>query len=70
MREGKLKYQAVTIKGYMEVLKDQETKNKFWNPNYKMFYREGVTDLEYGILKFTGFEAQYFSSFKVETIKL
>lgn len=63
-------YQGVMIKGNMEVLTDQETKNKLWLPNYKFFYKKGVTDPEYCILKFTGIEAQYFSSFKVETVKL
>ena len=49
---------------------DQDTKNKLWLPNYKFFYKKGITDPEYCILKFTGFEAQYFSSLKVETVKL
>lgn len=62
-------YQGVMIKGNMEVLTDQETKNKLWLPNYKFFYKRGMTDPEYCILKFTGFEAQYFSSFRVQTVK-
>lgn len=67
---GRPKYQGVMIKGHMQVLTDQATKNYFWQPNDKMFYKKGVTDPEYCILKFTGFEAEYFVSFKTETIKL
>lgn len=57
------------IKGSMEVLTDQETKNKFWMPFYKRFYKKGVTDFEYCILKFTCEEAEVFSNFKTEIIK-
>ena len=63
-------FQGVMIKGNMEVLTDQETKNKFWLPFYKRFYKNGVTDLEYCILKFTCEEAQWFSNYKTETIKM
>lgn len=63
-------YAGVTIRGTMEVITDQEIKNKFWRPTDTRFYRRGITDPEYCILKFTGFEAKYFGSFKVETIKL
>ena len=54
----------------MEVLTDQETKDKFWMTFYKKFYKKGVTDSEYCILKFTCKEAQWFSNFKVEAIKM
>ncbi len=63
-------FQGVMIKGNMEVLTDQETKDKFWLPFYKRFYKNGVTDLEYCILKFTCEEAQWFSNYKTETIKM
>ena len=61
-------FQGAMIKGNMEVLTDQETKNKFWMPFYNRFYKKGVTDPEYCILKFTCVEAQWFSSFNVETV--
>ena len=63
-------FQGVMIKGTMEVLIDQETKDKFWMPFYKRFYKKGVTDPEYCILKFTCEEAEWFSNFKTETIKM
>ncbi len=63
-------YQGVMIKGTMEVLTDQETKDKFWMPFYKKFYKNGITDSEYCILKFTCEEAEWFSHFKAEIIKM
>lgn len=63
-------FQGVMIKGTMAVLTDQETKDKFWMPFYKRFYKNGVTDPEYCILKFTCCEAQWFSNFKVQTVKM
>ena len=32
------------LKGKVEVLTDQETKNMLWRPGDKMFYKKGVTD--------------------------
>lgn len=63
-------FQGVEIKGNMEVLTDTATKERFWKPFFKRFYKKGVTDPDYCILKFTGFEAVCFGSFKVQTIKL
>ena len=63
-------FKGVTIKGNMVVLTDQETKDKFWQPFFSRFYKKGVTDPDYCILKFAGFEAQWFTDFKTQTIKL
>lgn len=62
-------FQGVEIKGDMQVLTDQPTKSQFWKPFFSRFYKKGVTDPDYCILKFTGFEAQWFSNFKTETVK-
>lgn len=63
-------FQGAMIKGTMQVLTDQDTKNRFWMPFYKRFYRQGVTDPEYCILKFSCQEVQWFSNFKTETVKM
>lgn len=34
------------------------------------FYKKGVTDPDYCILKFTGFEAQWFTNQRTETVAL
>lgn len=63
-------FQGVEIKGEMVVLTDQDTKNKFWKPFFTRFYKKGKTDPNYCIIKFTGFEAEWFSKQKTETIRL
>lgn len=62
-------FQGAEIKGEMQVLTDQPTKSQFWRPFFNRFYKKGVTDPDYCILKFTGFEAQWFSNFSTETVK-
>ena len=63
-------FQGVEIKGTMEVCTDQAIKQRFWKPFFNRFYRKGVKDPDYCILKFTGFEAQWFSSQRTETVNL
>ena len=62
-------FQGAEIKGEMQVLTDQTTKSTFWKPFFSRFYKKGVTDPDYCILKFTGVEAQWFSNFRTETVK-
>lgn len=63
-------FSGVEIKGEMVVLTDQPTKDRFWKPFFTRFYRKGVTDPDYCILKFTGFEAQWFTNQRTRTIPL
>ncbi len=63
-------FSGVEIKGDMTVLTDRPTKQRFWKPFFTRFYKKGVTDPDYCILKFTGFEAQWFTNQKTETVKL
>lgn len=64
------RFSGAELKGHMEVLTDQPTKTRFWKPFFTRFYRKGVTDPDYCILKFTGFEAMWFTNQKTEIIKL
>jgi len=63
------KYQGVTIKGTMEVCTDQPTKSKIWRIGDKLFYKQGVSDPDYCVLKFTSKEAEYYCNFKTVNIK-
>lgn len=67
---GRFKYQGITIRGTVEVCTDQPTKDEIWRFGDKLFYKQGVTDPDYAVLRFTGFEAEYYCDFKVETILL
>lgn len=68
-KRGRFKYQGVTIKGTMQVCTDQETKDRIWRFGDKLFYKKGVTDPDYCVLKFTAQQVEYYSDFKTETIK-
>lgn len=46
-RKGLIKYEGVMLIGEMEVLTDQETKNKLWQKGDSLFYRGGKTDPDY-----------------------
>lgn len=67
---GRFKYQGVTIIGTMEVCTDQATKDRIWRFGDKLFYKQGVTDPDYCVLKFTAQAAECYCDFKTETIKL
>lgn len=67
---GRFKYQGITIKGTMQVCTDQPTKDKIWRLGDQLFYKQGVTDPDYCVLKFTAQEAEYYCDFKIENITL
>ncbi len=69
-KRGRFKYQGVTIVGDMEVCTDQETKDEIWRFGDKLFYKQGVTDPDYCVLKFAGKTAEYYCDFKIETVDL
>ena len=69
-KRGRFKYRGVSIIGEMEVCTDQETKNEIWRFGDKLFYKQGVTDPDYCVLKFKGKTAEYYCDFKTETIEL
>lgn len=63
-------YRGLMIKGTVEVLEDQESKNMLWKLGDTMYYKKGVTDPDYCVLKFTSISARYYSNFKSVEIEL
>ena len=63
---GLIKYVGVMLTGKMEVLTDQETKNAIWKRGDTMFYKKGVTDPDYCVLKFTATSGRYYCDLKTE----
>lgn len=63
-------YRGVMLKGTIEVLEDQESKNKLWKLGDTMYYKGGKTDPDYCVLKFTTISARYYSNFKSVDIEL
>lgn len=69
-QRGRFKYQGASIIGEMQICTDMATKEEIWRFGDKMFYKQGVTDPDYCVLKFTGISAEYYCDFKTETIEL
>lgn len=59
-------FKGVMLKGTMEVLTDQETKERIWLEGDTIYYPLGVTDPDYCVLKFVAQSGRYYSEFKSE----
>lgn len=57
-------YRGVCLSGTVEVLETAEAKKMCWRTGDTMYYRQGVTDPDYCVLKFTAINGRYYSSFK------
>ena len=68
--KGKIKYEGVMLKGIMEVLKDQEIKDKVWKKYDYLFYRKGKTDPDYCVLKFTAESGRYYCDLETESFDI
>lgn len=68
--KGLIKYIGIMLKGKMEVLTDQDTKNKIWKKGDKIFYKKGVADPDYCVLKFTTENGRYYCDLKTENFDI
>lgn len=68
--KGRFKYEGVMLIGTMEVLHDEEIKREIWQVGDTMYYKQGVTDPDYCVLKFTAVKGRYYSAFKSENFEL
>lgn len=50
----------------MEVLVDQEHKDRIWREGDTMYYSKGVTDPDYCVLKFTAMRGRFYGNLKKE----
>lgn len=69
-KRGKIKYQGLALTGEMQVCTDRATKDELWRFGDRLFYKQGVTDPDYCILKFTCKAAEYYCDLKIEKIEL
>ncbi len=68
--KGLFKYVGLMLKGKMEVLTDQENKNMIWKTGDTLFYKEGITDPDYCVLKFTAKSGRYYCDLKTENFDI
>lgn len=59
-------FKGIMLKGTMEVLQDNASKEMIWKEGDEMYYPKGVTDPDYCVLKFTAQNGRYYSNFKSE----
>ena len=63
-------YHGVMLIGDMEVLEDKDSKEMIWERGDTLYYKEGVTDPDYCVLKFTARSGRYYTAFKSEDFKV
>lgn len=63
-------FRGVMLKGTIEVLEDQSSKDMLWETGDTMYYSKGVTDPDYCVLKFTAISGRYYSNFKSEDFEV
>ena len=64
--KGLVRYEGVMLKGTMEVLTDAETKEMIWRRGDTLFYKGGVTDPDYCVLRFTAESGRWYRDLKTE----
>lgn len=63
---GRFRYEGVMLIGTMEVLQDTKTKEEIWRTGDTMYYKEGVTDPDYCVLKFTAVKGRHYCDLRTE----
>lgn len=63
-------FRGAMLRGRMEVLEDSVSKELIWREGDTMYYKEGVTDPDYCVLRFTAEAGRYYSNFKSEDFEI
>ncbi len=69
-RKGLISYTGVMLRGTMEVVTEQEVKNLLWRKGDTRFYKYGVADPDYCVLKFTATSGRYYKDLKTEEFEI
>lgn len=68
--DKKFGYHGIMFIGTMEVLEDSEIKKMIWQTGDTMYYKQGVSDPDYCVLKFQAIKGRYYHAFHSEDIEL
>lgn len=63
-------FRGVMLKGTMEVLTDAASKAMIWREGDTMYYKGGVADPDYCVLKFTATSGRYYANFRSEDFRI
>lgn len=67
---GRFKYEGIMLIGTMEVLQDEDIKREIWCIGDTMYYKNGVTDPDYCVLKFTAIKGRHYCDLKTESFNM
>lgn len=67
---GRFKYEGLMLTGTMEVLQDAGIKEEIWQAGDILYYRQGVTDPDYCVLKFTAVRGRHYCGLKSESFDM
>jgi general stress protein 26 len=68
--KGRFSYQGVMLVGHMKVLTDAEAKQRIWQFGDTLYYKKGVIDPDYCVLKFTAKRGRYYSNLASEDFEV
>ena len=68
--KGRFRYEGIMLIGTMEVLQDEKTKKEIWRTGDTLYYRQGVTDPDYCVLKFTAIKGRHYYDLRTESFTL
>ena len=64
------RYEGLMLTGKMEILQDPEIKKEIWRSGDTMFYKQGVDDPDYCVLKFTAEKGRHYCDLKSESFDI
>lgn len=64
---GRFKYEGLMLTGTMEVLQNEDIKREIWRTGDTLYYKHGVTDSDYCVLKFTAIKGRHYCDLKTES---
>lgn len=67
---GRFKYEGIMLTGTMEVLQDDGIKREIWCTGDTVYYKQGVTDPDYCVLKFTAVKGRRYCDLKSESFNM
>jgi general stress protein 26 len=68
--KGRFRYEGVMLIGTMVILDDDQIKREIWKAGDRMFYKKGVSDPDYCVLKFAAVKGRHYCDLKTESFEL
>lgn len=69
-KRGRFNYQGLMLLGTVECLTDDASRELIWKPTDVMYYKEGINDPDYCVLRFTATSGRYYSDLHTENFEV